>query len=60
MSLFSTLFGSDKPAVSCEHEITDVEMGGRGVEDRNDVEFRYTCPKCGKRLTGYAELGWDE
>jgi transcriptional regulator NrdR family protein len=60
MSFFGFFGGRDKGEVECEHEITDVEIGGRGVKDRNDVEFGFTCPKCGKRLTGYAELGWDE
>jgi hypothetical protein len=59
MSFFGFFGGGDKQ-VECEHEIEDVEIGGRGVNDRNDVEFSYYCPKCEERRTGYAELGWDQ
>jgi hypothetical protein len=55
-----SFFGGSDAEVECEHEITDVEIGGRGVNDRNDVEFSYYCPKCDERRTGYAELGWDD
>jgi predicted RNA-binding Zn-ribbon protein involved in translation (DUF1610 family) len=60
MSVFDVFSGGDDEEVECEHEIEEVEIGGRGVNDRNQVELGFTCPKCGERLAAYAELGVDE